>query len=191
VSVDGGDSERAFSLIRQWGDPVLRERARPVERFDATFAQQVSELESVMRDADGAGLAATQVGGLQRVFVYRLADDEDLAPARVVVNPEIVETSEERETGMEGCLSLGRARVHVEVERPRDVVIEARDVEGKPQRIEATGMHARILQHEVDHLDGVLMLDRTTPEHRREAVRALNAGEPWRPPGDEPEPDGA
>ena len=106
----------------------------------------------------------------------------------MVVNPQIVESSDEREMGMEGCLSLGRARVHVEVERARDVVIEAQDVDGAPQRIEATGMHARILQHELDHLDGVLMLDRTSPEHRRAAVRALNAGEPWRPPGDEPEP---
>jgi peptide deformylase len=160
--VDDGDAERAFALIRQWGDPVLRERARPVERFDAAFAQQVGELVSLMEAADGAGLAATQVGGLQRVFVYRLDDDEDAAPARVVVNPELVAASEEREAGLEGCLSLGRARVHVEVERARDVVLDAVDAQGTPQRIEATGMHARILQHELDHLDGVLMLDRTS-----------------------------
>ena len=80
--------ERAFALIRQWGDPVLRERARAVEEFDDAFVQQVSELESIMRGADGAGLAATQVGSLRRVFVYRLPDDEDNAPARVVVNPQ-------------------------------------------------------------------------------------------------------
>ena len=181
--------ERAFALIRQWGDPVLRERARPVEEFDEAFAQQVSELVEIMRGADGAGLAAPQVGALRRVFVYRLPDDADDAPARVVVNPKIVETGEERELGIEGCLSLGKARVHVEVERPRDIVIEAQDERGEPIRIEASGLHARILQHEADHLDGVLMLDRTVPEHKRAAVRALNAGESWRPPRPDPDED--
>jgi peptide deformylase len=175
----------AYAHIRQWGDPVLREKARPVETFDRAFAQQVTELAQLMRDADGAGLAATQVGSLRRVFVYRLPDDEDTAPARVVVNPEIVSASEERETMLEGCLSLGKAGVNVEVERPRDVVLDAQDADGNPVRIEATGTHARVLQHELDHLDGVLMLDRTTTEQRRAAVRALNAGRPWRP---EPEP---
>jgi peptide deformylase len=177
--------EEAFALIRQWGDPVLRERARPVEEFDAAFAQHVSELERIMRAADGAGLAATQVGSLRRVFVYRLPDDEDDAPARVVVNPEIVASGEERETALEGCLSLGRARVHVEVERPRDIVLESVDAQGNPQRFEATGLHARILQHESDHLDGVLMLERTPKEQKRAAIRALNAGEPYRPPSAE------
>jgi peptide deformylase len=171
----------AFAHIRQWGDPVLREKARRVETFDAAFAQQVSELEQLMRDADGAGLAATQVGSLRRVFVYRLPEDEDDAPARVVVNPVLVSASEERVTMLEGCLSLGQARVHVEVERPRDVVLDAQDAAGEPLRIEATGTHARILQHEFDHLDGVLMLDRTPAAQRRAAVRALNAGESWGP----------
>jgi peptide deformylase len=181
VAEDGGKRERAYALIRQWGDPVLRERARPVEEFDDAFAQQVSELVQVMRDAEGAGLAATQVGSLRRVFVYRLPDDEEDAPARVVVNPELVSSSEERESALEGCLSLGKAGVHVSVERPRAVVMDAVDSRGEPQRIEATGIHARILQHELDHLDGVLMLDRTIPEHKRAAIRALNHGEPWRP----------
>jgi peptide deformylase len=179
--VSEDDRERAFAHIRQWGDPVLRETARPVQTFDAAFAQQVSELEQLMRDADGAGLAATQVGSLRRVFVYRLPDDEEDAPARVLVNPELVSASEERETVLEGCLSLGKARVNVEVERPSAVVLEAQDAEGRPLRIEAGGVHARIVQHELDHLDGVLMLDRTTAAQRRAAVRALNAGEAWRP----------
>jgi peptide deformylase len=173
--------DSAFTHIRQWGDPVLREKARPVETFDRAFAEQVAEMEELMRGADGAGLAATQVGSLQRVFVYRLPDDEDAAPARVVVNPAIESSSEERETQLEGCLSLGKARVNVEVERPRAVVLTGQDVTGAPMRIEADGVHARVLQHELDHLDGVLMLDRTSPEQRRAAVRALNAGEPWRP----------
>ncbi|MDA0183795.1 peptide deformylase [Solirubrobacter phytolaccae] len=173
--------ERAFALIRQWGDPVLRERARPVEAFDESFAQHVSELEEIMREADGAGLAATQVGSLRRVFVYRLPDDEDDAPARVIVNPTIVESGEAVDAALEGCLSLGRARVHVEVERPVDIVLEAQDAHGEPLRLEVSGLHARIIQHETDHLNGVLMLDRTTPEHKRGAVRALNAGESFSP----------
>jgi peptide deformylase len=176
-----------YAHIRQWGDPVLREKARPVETFDRAFAQQVSELESLMRAADGAGLAATQVGSLRRVFVYRLPDDEDDAPARVVVNPELVESSDERVTMLEGCLSLGKATVNVGVERPRAVVMEGQDANGEPLRIEAEGGHARVLQHELDHLDGVLMLDRTTAEQRRGAVRALNAGVPWRPASAEDE----
>ena len=170
--------EAAFARIRQWGDPVLRERAREVETFDDALAGQVADMMRLMVAADGAGLAATQVGVLRRLFVYRLADDEVL---HVVVNPELVETSETHETELEGCLSLGKAGVLVEVERPAEVVLEGRDVEGEPLRIEATGMHARVLQHELDHLDGVLMLDRTTREQRRQAVRALEQGERWRP----------
>src|SRR4051794_29915754 len=118
-----------------------------------------------MRGADGAGLAATQVGSLRRVFVYRLPDDADDAPARVVVNPKIVSTGEDTDVALEGCLSLGQAGVHVEVQRPTEIVIDAVDARGEPQRIEASGLHARILQHENDHLDGVLMLDRT-PRNR-------------------------
>jgi len=159
-----------------------------VQSFDSAFKQQVSELEALMKGADGAGLAATQVGSLQRVFVYRLPDDEDDAPARVIVNPELVEASEDTETMLEGCLSLGKAGVNVEVERPRAVVLNAQDATGKPLRIEAEGGHARVLQHELDHLDGVLMLDRTTAEQRRAAVRALNAGVPWRPATSESSP---
>src|SRR5205085_2837712 len=113
--------------------------------------------------------------------------EADEPEVHVVVNPTIVSSSEERETRLEGCLSLGQARVHVEVERPRDVVIEALDASGEPLHIEATGDHARVLQHELDHLDGVLMLDRTIPEHKRAAVRALNAGEGWRPPAQDDE----
>jgi len=177
-----------FAHIRQWGDPVLRETARPVESFDSAFKQQVSALESLMKGADGAGLAATQVGSLQRVFVYRLPDDDDDAPARVVANPQLESTSEERVTLLEGCLSLGQARVNVEVERPRAVVLTGQDATGKPLRIEAEAVHARVLQHELDHLDGILMLDRTTAEQRRAAVRALNAGEPWRPATSEASP---
>jgi peptide deformylase len=183
--VAGDEKAQAFALIRQWGDPVLREKAREVEEFDDAFAQQVSELDMIMRGADGAGLAATQVGSLRRVFVYRLPDDADDAPARVIVNPRIVTSGEQTDVALEGCLSLGKAGVHVEVERPTEIVVEAVDAQGNPQRIEAAGLHARILQHENDHLDGVLMLDRTVKEQKREAIRALNNGERYRPPSAE------
>ena len=169
----GEDRERAFAHIRQWGDPVLRETARPVEEFDRAFAHQVAELAQLMNEAEGAGLAATQVGSLRRVFVYRLPDDEDDAPVRVVVNPELVSESEERETLLEGCLSLGAATVIVEVERPSTIVIEATSPEGEELRIEAEGLEARVIQHELDHLDGVLIIDRTSPEQRREALAKL------------------
>jgi peptide deformylase len=158
--------DSAFTHIRQWGDPVLREKARPVETFDRAFAQQVSELTELMKGADGAGLAATQVGSLRRVFVYRLPDDDDDAPVRVVVNPEIESTSDEVVTMLEGCLSLGRATVNVEVERPKAVVLTGQDSTGEPLRIEADDGHARVLQHELDHLDGVLFIDRLPPVTR-------------------------
>jgi peptide deformylase len=158
--VAGDEKAQAFALIRQWGDPVLRERAREVEEFDDAFAQQVSELDMIMRGADDA-------------------------PARVIVNPRIVTSGEQTDVALEGCLSLGKAGVHVEVERPTEIVVEAVDAQGNPQRIEAAGLHARILQHENDHLDGVLMLDRTVKEQKREAIRALNNGERYRPPSAE------
>jgi peptide deformylase len=167
-----------FSIICQWGDPALREKARAVEDFDAALGEQVAELMQVMFDADGAGLAATQVGVLRRIFVYRLGEE----PPTVVVNPVITHRGEELETGLEGCLSLGQARVIVEVERATAVTVEAQNLRGEPMTIEAEGMRARILQHEIDHLDGVLMLDRTTPEQAKAAKRALARGEPYRPP---------
>ena len=118
-----------------------------------------------MFDADGACLAATQVGVLRRIFVYRLGEE----PPSIVVNPVITHTGQELDTGLEGCLSLGQARVLVEVERPTEVTVEAQSLTGEPVTIEAKGMRARILQHEIDHLDGVLMLDRTSPEQAKAA----------------------
>ena len=171
----------AFDVIRQWGDPALREQARPIEDFDAALTEQVEELKQVMLGAEGAGLAATQVGVLRRLFVYRVGDE---AP-RVVVNPEIVESAEQTDTALEGCLSLGKATVLVEVERPVAVTVHAQDVTGEPLTIEAEGMHARILQHEIDHLDGVLILDRTSRDQRKQAMRAMReamAGHPTDPP---------
>jgi peptide deformylase len=170
------DSERlarraaAFEQIVQWGDPVLRSKASPVTSFDDALSEQVARMADLMDDALGAGLAAPQVGSLLRVFVYREAPD---APLGVVVNPRIVRASEETITTEEGCLSIGRANVWVPVERSEAVEVEAFDAKGRPITLKAEGREAVILQHETDHLDGVLMLSRTAPEHRREALRTL------------------
>jgi peptide deformylase len=168
----------AFERIRQWGDPVLRTPARPVEVFDAALAEQAQDMIRLMDAAHGAGLAAPQIGLLQRLLVYYAGADE---PPRALVNPVIESASTEQDIDLEGCLSLGRAGVYVEVPRAIAVVVTGNTVDGEGIRIEAEGGHARVLQHEIDHLDGVLMLARTAPAHRRAAIRALNAGEPWQP----------
>ena len=184
----------AFAHIRQWGDAVLRSPARAVDRFDDVLRRQADDMLRVMDDAGGTGLAAPQIGVTNRVLVYRVGDQDE---ARTLVNPVIEHASEETVLGLEGCLSLGSARVYVAVERARSVVVTAQEVDGAPVRIEADERHARILQHEIDHLDGVLMLDRTDPDQRREAVKALHRGEAWAPPwpeddeeGDAPDADG-
>jgi peptide deformylase len=158
----------ALSQVRQYPDPVLRERARPVEEFSDDLAALVARMAAIMEDAHGVGLAATQLGLLRRLFVMRPGEDDEVV---VVVNPTIVERSETVESDSEGCLSLGPVRVPVE--RNTAVTIEGVDATGAPLRIEAEGMTARVAQHEIDHLDGVLIVDRTTPEARREAMARL------------------
>jgi peptide deformylase len=123
-----------------------------------------------MDEARGVGLAAPQVGVVRRVLVFRTAEEE---PAVALVNPRVVSTGEETETADEGCLSLGAASVVVEVERPLTVSVEGHDPDGKEVRIDAEGLQARVIQHELDHLDGILTIDRTTPEQRREALAQL------------------
>jgi peptide deformylase len=123
-----------------------------------------------MLAASGIGLAAPQLGVLQRVFVYQA--DEDADPV-ALVNPRIVETSEERDTMDEGCLSLDAAAVTIDIERPVRVTVEALTATGDPVRVEAEGLEARVVQHESDHLDGILILDRASPEQRREALGKL------------------
>jgi peptide deformylase len=158
----------ARSQIRQYPEPVLREPATPVTEFSDDLRALVTRMTRLMDDANGVGLAANQVGLLRRLLVYRTdAEDE----ARAIVNPQIVERSAETESEEEGCLSLGPLRVPVE--RHVRVSVEAQDERGAPVRVDAEGLEARILQHEIDHLDGVLILDRTTPEARREAMAAL------------------
>ncbi len=162
----------AMSFIRKWGDPVLKSRATPVDRFDDTLQQQVQRMAGIMRDAIGVGLAAPQLGISQRVLVYRIGAD---APLITLVNPELEWESEDAETLEEGCLSI--PAVVVDVERPIHVRVRARDERGDERLVEASGLEARVIQHEIDHLDGVLMLDRASREDRKEALRALREQE--------------
>ncbi len=160
--------DAALRVVRKLGDPVLRAVAVPVERFDESLVREAQRMGELMHDALGVGLAATQVGVLHRLLVYR-AYTED--PLTVLVNPEIEWRSEETELAEEGCLSL--PGVHVEVERAAALRVRAKDEHGKERELEAEGLEARIIQHEIDHLDGVLILDRISRSARKEAMRAL------------------
>jgi peptide deformylase len=160
--------DHALRFVRKLGDPVLRAKALPVERFDEALRREVERMGELMHDALGVGLAATQLGVLHRVLVYR-AFPED--PLTALVNPVIEWRSDELEIAEEGCLSL--PGVHVEVERAARVRVRAQDPHGEELEIEADGLTARVIQHEVDHLDGVLILDRISREARKEAMRAM------------------
>jgi peptide deformylase len=158
----------ALAHVRKFGDPVLKTRARPVERFDEALRSEVQRMGELMIDALGVGLAANQVGVLHRLLVYRTQQD---SPVIALVNPEIDWVSKEEEIAEEGCLSL--PAVLVDVERPVYVRVKGFDEYGEPVMVEASGLEARVIQHELDHLDGKLILDRTTREQRKEAIRAL------------------
>jgi peptide deformylase len=158
----------ALAQIRQYPDAALRMKAREVEAFDGDLARLVERMTALMRDARGVGLAATQVGILRRVFVFQ--EDAEGEP-RALVNPQIGQRSDEVATDEEGCLSLQGVRLPVE--RAVRVTIEGRDSAGEAVRYEFEELGARVVQHELDHLDGVLILDRTTPEARREALGLL------------------
>lgn len=162
---------RALSLIRTFGDPSLRSKALAVTRFDERLQEELRRMGQIMDDAIGLGLAATQVGVMHRVLVYRVGLD---APLIAVVNPELEWSSEEAEVAEEGCLSL--PGVAVDVDRPIHARIRAQDEHGEDILIEASGLEARVLQHEMDHLDGVLILDRISREQRKEALRILREG---------------
>ena len=157
----------ALAQIRQYPDAALKMKARSVEEFDDELKSLVERMKLLMVDANGIGLAATQVGVLRRLFVFQPDEHDVLA----VVNPEIVEQSEETEVADEGCLSI--QGITVPVERSLSVTIVGKDENGEDVRYELEGYAARCVQHETDHLDGVLMLDRTTPEARREALGVL------------------
>ena len=158
----------AMSLIRRLGDPVLKSRATPVDRFDDSLRKQVSRMAGIMNDALGVGLAAPQLGISQRLLIYRVGPD---APVIALANPELEWVSAESELGEEGCLSI--PGVLVDVDRHLYVRVRGLDEEGEQRTVEASGLEARVIQHEIDHLDGVLILERTTREERKRALREL------------------
>jgi peptide deformylase len=162
----------AMSFIRRLGDPVLKSRATPVDRFDDSLRTQVSRMGAIMNDALGVGLAAPQVGLSQRLLVYRVGQE---APLIALVNPELEWSSDDAEEAEEGCLSI--PGIGVDVDRPVHVRVRAHDEYGDQRVVEASGLEARVIQHEMDHLDGVLILDRTSKDQRKEAMRTLRERE--------------
>jgi peptide deformylase len=158
----------ALAQIRQYPDPVLRMRANEIESFDDDLRRLVERMTQLMQDANGVGLAGTQVGTLQRLFVIQPTPEDE---PRALVNPVIVEQSDETVNDTEGCLSL--QGVTVPVERALKVTVAAKDESGADVRVELEEHPARVAQHEVDHLDGILIIDRTTAEARREALGVL------------------
>jgi peptide deformylase len=156
----------ALSRIRRYGDSILRMKAREVETFDADLERLAERMTELMHEANGVGLAATQVGVLRRLFVF-----SDEGEDRVLVNPSITKRSRDTEVDDEGCLSL--REVLVPVERAKSVTLEGLDVKGEPVVLELELQSARVVQHELDHLDGVLIIDRTDDESRRAALAKL------------------
>ncbi|HET6831730.1 MAG TPA: peptide deformylase [Solirubrobacterales bacterium] len=184
-ALDGGDEvdeetlERrriALGEVRQFGDPVLKSKASPVTDFGPELQREAERMIALMEGALGIGLAATQLGLMRRLLVFQAGPD---AEPRAIVNPAVEWTSDDQVSAEEGCLSL--ADVIVDVERPLHARVDAVDLTGAPLTIEASGLEARVLQHEIDHLDGVLILDRTERPQRRAALRALRAGEHFDP----------
>jgi peptide deformylase len=170
--------EAALAHVRKFGDPVLRATARPVERFDDDLREEIRRMGVLMADSLGIGLAATQLGTLHRVLVYRVEHD---SPVNALVNPLLEWSGSEKEWMEEGCLSL--PGVHVDVERPVHVRVRAQDPFGEEIVVEASGLEARVIQHEMDHLDGVLILDRTPKDQRKEAMRILREQDGAAAPG--------
>lgn len=174
--------EAALAQVVKYGDPVLKSRASEVTVFDDDLALEIERMIHLMRDGLGVGLAATQVGKLRRLLVFQTNAD---ATPQGLVNPEIEWLSDEAEIMAEGCLSI--PRVVVEVERPLYARVRGRDQNGAEVLIDASGHEARVLQHEIDHLDGVLILDRTERVQRKGAMKALRRGEAYSPPSDDDE----
>jgi peptide deformylase len=166
----------ALAQIRTFGDPVLKSRASEVTTFGPELEREAERMVGIMRDAIGVGLAATQLGVMHRLLVFAAGLD---ATPTAIVNPQLEWTSDEVVTAEEGCLSL--PRVAVDVERPLYARVRGADVHGDALLVEASGLEARVLQHELDHLDGVLMLDRTTREQRKAALGALREGTAYSP----------
>jgi peptide deformylase len=161
----------ALAEIRQIGDPVLRAPALTITQFDQALADESQRMIAIMNAARGVGLAAPQVGSLRRLAVVLIGEEQ---PPVVLCNPEITWRSEEQDHDYEGCLSIGE--ISVEVPRAVAITLRAHDVHGEVFELAPEGFAARVVQHEMDHLDGILILDRTAPEQRREALRALRDG---------------
>ena len=178
--------EAALAHVVKFGDPVLKSRASAVADFGPELRAEVERMIAIMSDGMGVGLAATQLGVLRRVLVFQAGADSEPTG---LVNPEIEWLSDELVVAEEGCLSL--PRIAMDVERPLYARVSGRDVEGEPLTIEASGLEARVLQHEIDHLDGVLILDRAPREQRKAALRALREGESYAPPSGSEGGDGA
>jgi peptide deformylase len=175
--------ELALALIRQFGDPVLKSRASEVTEFGPELEREAERMIGIMRDAVGVGLAATQLGVMRRLLVFQAGPD---ATPTALVNPAIEWLSDQLSVATEGCLSL--PGVAVDVERALHARVRGVGVDAQPLLIEASGLEARVLQHEIDHLDGVLMLDRTVRDQRKAALRALREGTTYSPEtGDEEE----
>jgi peptide deformylase len=166
----------ALAQVRTFGDPVLKSPATPVTEFDAGLAEEIERMVGIMRDGLGVGLAATQLGVMRRLLVFQAGFD---ATPTAVVNPKLEWSSNDLVVAEEGCLSL--PRIVVDVERPLHVRVSAQDAAGRPILLEAAGLEARVLQHEIDHLDGVLILDRTERDQRKGALRALREGGSYSP----------
>lgn len=172
--------EAALAHVVKFGDPVLKSKASPVVNFGPELRSEVERMTEIMRDGLGIGLAATQLGVLRRLLVFQAGPESE---PTALINPEVEWLSDEMAVAEEGCLSL--PRVSMDVERPLYARFSGRDVEGEPIAIEAAGLEARVLQHEIDHLDGVLILDRTTREQRKAALRALRGGDGYSPSSEE------
>ena len=191
IEAEGGPAEPTEEELRRrdaalgqvvtYGDPVLRSKASKIRDFGATLQREADEMIAIMRDAMGVGLAATQLGALRRMLVFQAGPD---ATPSALVNPVVEWRSDDLATAAEGCLSL--PRIVVDVERPLYVRVSGVDTAGAPVLIEASGLEARVLQHEIDHLDGILILDRTERDQRKGAMRALREGTSFSPfEGDE------
>ncbi|HYG96998.1 MAG TPA: peptide deformylase [Solirubrobacterales bacterium] len=172
--------EAALAHVVKFGDPVLKSKASSVRNFGPELRSEVERMIEIMQDGLGIGLAATQLGALRRLLVFQAGPES--APT-ALINPKVEWLSEEMAVAEEGCLSL--PRVSMDVERPLYARFSGRDVEGEPIMIEAAGLEARVLQHEIDHLDGVLILDRTPREQRKAALRALREGGSYSPSSEE------
>src|SRR6201995_3852557 len=177
--------EAALAHVVKFGDPVLKSRASEVQEFGPELRAEVERMIHIMQDGMGGRLAATQLGVLRRLLVFQAAADSEPS---ALINPKVEWTSDELAIAEEGCLSL--PKVTMDVERPLHARFPVRDVDGEPVTIEASGLEARVLQHEIDHLDGVLILDRTERKQRKAALRALREGGSYHPPAEDEDDPG-